>query len=106
MAYFSAYANDSLTRGYHELGAAVVAGYREALQLLDEDRDATVLHAAIDGMSGKLLGLHQQFDDRIYAIRIGAGVTGQDISTMLNTSRELYLSARAWLLALREYVAG
>ena len=103
MEYFSEHPVARLTLGYDELRSFVIDTYRQVLELLSADHEAEFVRESVQALSEKLRQTHHVLDEKIYAIHIGEGVTGHDISTMLNTTREIYYSTLASLEALDRY---
>ncbi|MGB5441969.1 MAG: Na/Pi symporter [Gammaproteobacteria bacterium] len=105
MEYFSAQPATSLTPGYDELRGFVIDACRQVMELLDAQHTPGFIDEAVRGLSEKLTQTCHVLNDRIYDIRIGEGVSGHDISTMLNTTREIYNSALASLEACQKSYA-
>ena len=104
MSYFDEYGHENLVTGYREMCQVVSDCCDEVVNLLQGDHDASYLEESCQELRERLHSAHERFDDRIYGIHIGEGITGQDISTMFNTSRELFFSGKALLQAFKKYV--
>ncbi len=103
MEYFGEHPVASLTQEYDDLRRFVIDTCRRVLELLGAEHEDEYVRESVQTMSEKLTQTHHILNDNIYDIHIGGGVTGHDISTMLNTTREIYNSTLASLEALDRY---